>query len=156
MFSTPWKYNRITGFSCNQGELIKIIMKKNLITSNTEGTTEGILEQKIICLRGSKASFNSCRKSLFRRNLFSSVSTVEETVLFPMKREIPLIKSSSPGPSNENSTPHALVSKRKSIFILFSLFFLLANHNWKAIVGEPRQKSNQQCPLLWSFVVTFS
>ena len=104
-------------------------MKKNLITSNTEGTTEGILEQKIICLRGSKASFNSCRKSLFRRNLFSSVSTVEETVLFPMKREIPLIKSSSPGPSNENSTPHALVSKRKSIFILFSLFFLLANHN---------------------------
>lgn len=102
--------------------------EKNLITSNTEGT-EGILEQKIICLRGSKASFNSCRKSLFRRNLFSSVSTVEETVLFPMKREIPLIKSSSPGPSNENSTPHALVSKRKSIFILFSLFFLLANHN---------------------------
>lgn len=102
--------------------------EKNLITSNTEGT-EGILEQKIICLRGSKASFNSCRKSLFRRNLFSSVSTVEETVLFPMKREIPLIKSSSPVPSNENSTPHALVSKRKSIFILFSLFFLLANHN---------------------------
>lgn len=102
--------------------------EKNLITSNTEGT-EGILEQKIICLRGSKASFNSCRKSLLRRNLFSSVSTVEETVLFPMKREIPLIKSSSPGPSNENSTPHALVSKRKSIFILFSLFFLLANHN---------------------------
>lgn len=102
--------------------------EKNLITSNTEGT-EGILEQKIICLRGSKASFNSCRKSLFRRNLFSSVSTVEETVLFPMKREIPLIKSSSPGPSNENSTLHTLVSKRKSIFILFSLFFLLANHN---------------------------
>ena len=86
--------------------------EKNLTTSNTEGTTEGILEQKIICLRGSKASFNSCRKSLFRRNLFSSVSTVEETVLFPMKREIPLIKSSSPGPSNENSTLHALVSKR--------------------------------------------
>ena len=94
--------------------------EKNLTTSNTEGTTEG---QQIICLRGSKASFNSCRKSLFRRNLFSSVSTVEETVLFPMKREIPLIKSSSPGPSNENSTLHALVSKRKSIFILFSLFF---------------------------------
>lgn len=96
--------------------------EKNLITSNTEGT-EGILEQKIICLRGSKASFNSCRKPLFRRNLFSSVSTVEETVLFPMKREIPLIKSSSPGPSNENSTLHTLVSKRKSIFILFYLFF---------------------------------
>ena len=94
--------------------------EKNLTTSNTEGTTEG---KQIICLRGSKASFNSCRKSLFRRNLFSSVSTVEETVLFPMKREIPLIKSSSPGPSNENSTLHALVSKRKSIFILFSLFF---------------------------------
>lgn len=97
--------------------------EKNLTTPNTEGTTEGILEQKIIRLRGSKASFNSCRKPLFRRNLFSSVSTVEETVLFPMKREIPLIKSSSPGPSNENSTPHALVSKRKSIFILFYLFF---------------------------------
>lgn len=94
--------------------------EKNLTTSNTEGTTEG---KQIICLRGSKASFNSCRKSLFRRNLFSSVSTVEETVLFPMKREIPLIKSSSPGPSNENSTLHALVSKRKSIFILFPLFF---------------------------------
>lgn len=97
--------------------------EKNLTTPNTEGTTEGILEQKIIRLRGSKASFNSCRKPLFRRNLFSSVSTVEETVLFPMKREIPLIKSSSPGPSNENSTLHTLVSKRKSIFILFYLFF---------------------------------